>query len=429
MKVAYIDCVGGASGDMLLSALLDAGAHAETLQLVIDKLGLKDCSVQVERVMQGALSALHVEIVTPQKIKERHATELIAIIAEADLSQEVKEKALVILNRLAESESRIHNQPVDKIHLHELGGDDTLIDIVGVLSLLEELGIEKVYSSPLPVARGFTQSMHGTIPLPAPATLALLEKATIRFVDSVEAELVTPTGAVLVTSLAEGYDGFPNMKLLAVGIGAGRRQMPFPNITRLWIGETKGMHSNLITETLSLLETNIDDLNPQVYEHVTRRLFEAGALDVTLTTIQMKKNRSGQMVSILCRPADIEQMQTILFEEKITLGIRNTTCERVSLPRSLKKVETPYGEISVKFAYWGDETRMMPEYEDCRHAAEKNHVPLVDVMAAALASSKAQQRNHPDLSQAVIHDHHGERKDHVRKHEHPHHDHDEDHHH
>lgn len=383
MRIAYFDCVGGASGDMLLSALLDAGASEAALQNVVTALHLTDCSVQVEKTMQGALSAQQVTVITPRHETERHASELMAIIDQADLSEHVKHHAHHVIQRLAEVEAKIHNSTVEAIHLHEVGGDDTLIDIVGVLSALEELHIERVYSSPLPLARGFINSMHGVLPLPAPATLALLKDAYVRYVDTVEAELVTPTGAALITSLTHEYGGFPPMQLKTIGVGAGQRQMPFPNVVRVWIGETSPQNSNLIVETLSLLETNVDDLNPQVYEHVMHHLFEAGALDVTLTSIQMKKNRSGEMLSILCRPADAERLQSILFAEKITLGVRVSTCERVSLPRAIEAVATPYGKINVKVAHWQDVTRVMPEYEDCRRAAETHHISLLQVMAAA----------------------------------------------
>ncbi len=434
MRIAYLDCVGGASGDMMLSALLDAGGSEETLTGVITRMGLSGCSIKVERVMQGVISALHVDVITPEKEVERHPADLLAIMESADLAESIKAQARAIITRLAEAESRIHDAPLETIHLHEVGGDDTLIDIVGTLVLLEELGIERVYSSPLPVARGFTQSMHGTIPLPAPAALMLMEGAALRFVDSVEAELVTPTGAALVTTLAEGYDGFPGMRLETVGIGAGRRKMPFPNILRVWIGETMAEDTALITETLTQLETNIDDLNPQVYEHVAHRLFEAGALDVTLTYIQMKKNRPGQLVSVLCRPVDVATMQSILFEEKITLGVRMTTCERVSLPREITTVETPYGEIHVKTARWGEIVRVMPEYDDCRKAAEKNGIPLVEVMAAATAGTPGPGKE----DRIVTKNAKGKRErfvkskdtdEHAHPHHHDHHDHDQPHNH
>lgn len=383
MRIAFIDCIGGASGDMLLSALLDAGASEANLHKVIAALNLPGCNAQIEQVMRGALSAKMVTINTPRSETERHATELFSIINQADLPKRVKERASAIIQHLAQVEADIHNSTIESVHLHEVGGDDTVIDIVGVLSALEELQIERVYVSELPLTRGFTKSMHGTIPLPAPATLALLKNARIRFIESLESELVTPTGAAILSSLAYEFGGFPPMQLKTIGIGAGHRQLPFPNVIRVWIGEIKDENSGLLIETLTTLETNVDDLNPQVYEHVMHQLFHAGALDVTLTPTQMKKNRPGTLLSVLCRPPDADRLQSIIFSETITLGVRHVTCERASLPRIIEPVATPFGTINVKAAHWNDVTRIVPEYEDCRRAAETHKVPILQVMAAA----------------------------------------------
>jgi pyridinium-3,5-bisthiocarboxylic acid mononucleotide nickel chelatase len=387
MRIAYFDCVGGASGDMLLGALLEAGASLDVVRSTIDRLRLPDCELRTERVMQGALSALQATVETPHQEMPRHYTDLAAIVSAADLPAALKTKALAILRRVAEVEARIHGEPIESIHLHELGGDDTLIDIVGVLLALDDLKIERVCVSPLPLARGWTKSQHGLLPLPAPATLALLKDAPVRYVDHVEAELVTPTGAVLLTSLADQYGGFPPMTLRAIGVGAGRRELPFPNVVRVLIGETAN-DDGLIIETLTLLETNIDNLNPQVYEHVLNRLFEAGALDVTLTPIHMKKNRPATMLSVLCQTDQAPALIRIVLAETTTLGVRQHSIERMSLPRSIETVITPYGAIRVKVARWGDIERAVPEYEDCRRAAEQYHVPLIEVMdAARLATS------------------------------------------
>ncbi|HZY40360.1 MAG TPA: LarC family nickel insertion protein, partial [Anaerolineae bacterium] len=230
MRIAYFDCVGGAGGDMLLGALIEAGASIEVVRSAIDRLRLPDCELHIERVMKGALSALQATVKTPRKEMPRHYTDLVAIVSSADLPDAIKAKALAILRRVAEIEATIHGGPIESIHLHELGGDDTLIDIVGVLLALADLKIDRVCVSPLPLARGWTKSQHGPLPLPAPATLALLKDAPVRYVDQVEAELVTPTGAVLLTSLADQYGGFPPMTLRSIGVGAGRRDLPFPNV-------------------------------------------------------------------------------------------------------------------------------------------------------------------------------------------------------
>lgn len=381
MRVAYFDCVGGASGDMLLGALIDAGASLDVVRSAIDRLALADCDVIAERVMKGALSALQFTVKTPRRETARHYTELAVIVSSADLPDAIRTKALSILRRIADVEAGIHGKPLESIHLHELGGDDTLIDLVGTLLALADLKIERVCVSPLPLARGWTNAQHGQLPLPAPATLALLKGAPVRYVDSVEAELVTPTGAALLTSLADEYGGFPAMTLRSIGVGAGRREMPFPNVARVLIGEAAG--GGLIVESLSMLETNIDDLNPQVYDHVMQRLFEAGALDVTLTPIHMKKNRPATMLSVLCQAGKADALLKVVLSETTTLGVRRQTIERVSMPRSIESVETPYGSIRVKVARWNDIERAVPEYEDCRRAAEAHHVPLLEVMKAA----------------------------------------------
>jgi uncharacterized protein (TIGR00299 family) protein len=386
MRLAYFDCIGGASGDMLLGALIDASASIDVVRSAIERLRLPDCEVVVERVMKGALSALQATVKTPRKEMPRHYTELATIVSSTDLPDSIKARALTILRRIGEVEAAIHSEPIESIHLHELGGDDTLIDIVGVLLALDDLKIDRVCVSPLPLARGWTKSQHGQLPLPAPATLALLKGAPVRYVDNVEAELVTPTGAALLTSLADQYGGFPPMTLRSIGVGAGRRDMPFPNVVRVLIGEAA--NDGLIIETLTLLETNIDDLNPQVYEYVMQRLFDSGALDVTLTPIHMKKNRPATTLSVLCPSDKADALLKIILSETTTLGVRQQTIERVSMPRSIETVDTPYGLIRVKVARRGDIDRAVPEYEDCRRAAEEHHVPLIEVMTAARSSWK-----------------------------------------
>lgn len=381
MRIAYFDCIGGASGDMLLGALIDAGASLEVVRSAIDRLSLPECEVVAERAMKGALSALQVTVKTPRKETHRHYTDLVAIITKADLPEALKAKALAILRRVGEVEAGVHQEPLESIHLHELGGDDTLIDLVGTLLALADLNIERVCVSTLPLARGWTKSQHGQLPLPAPATLALLKDAPVRYVESVEAELVTPTGAALLTSLADQYGGFPSMTLRSIGVGAGRRDLPFPNVLRALIGETAT--DGLIVETLAMLETNIDDLNPQVYEYVMQHLLEAGALDVTLTPIHMKKNRPAITLSVLCRADKVAALREIVLTETTTLGVRQHTIERVSVRRSIETVNTPYGSIRVKVVHWNNVDRAVPEYEDCRRAAAEHGVPLIAVMQAA----------------------------------------------
>ncbi len=385
MRIAYFDCVSGASGDMLLGALVAAGASEDALRAAVAALKLPDCAVQFERVNKGALAATQATVTTPRHEAHRHLDDLLQIVTAADLPAALTAEAERILRRLAQVEAGIHNAPLESVHLHELGGDDTLIDIVGTLAGLADLHVERVIVSPLPLARGWTKSAHGPLPLPAPATLALLEGVPVRYVD-LEAELVTPTGAALLTSLAQHYGEFPPMTLRRVGSGAGRRDLPIPNILRLWLGDAAAPADGLNIEYLTLLETNLDDMNPQLYGYVMDRLFAAGALDVTLTPLQMKKNRPGTLLSVLCRAEQADALTQLLFEETTTLGVRRQTLERVSVDRTFTSVETPFGAIQVKTARWPGGLRHMPEYEDCRRAAEAHHVPLARVIAAALAS-------------------------------------------
>lgn len=389
MKSAYFDCIGGASGDMLLGALVDAGASEAALRAAIEALRLPDCEISFQRVTRGSMAALKVNVKTPRHETPRHLSELLEVVAAADLPQTIKDKATLILRRLGEVEATIHNMEIEHVHLHELGGDDTLIDVVGVLVSLDDLKIEHTYVSPLPLARGFIQSAHGQLPLPAPATLALLEGAPVHYVE-VEKELVTPTGAALLTELADGYGGFPPMELQKVGVGAGGRELPFPNVVRLWLGKTGRGADGLIVERLAMLETNIDDMNPQRYDYLMERLFKADALDVTLTPVHMKKNRPGIVLSVLCQPEDTNSAIEVIMQETTTLGVRRYPVERFSLERCIESVETLYGPIRVKVAQWGDVKRVWPEYDDCLQAAKANQVPLEDIIAAARAAYQAQ---------------------------------------
>ena len=372
---------------MLLGALADTAASEAAIRGAVDALHLPECEVRFERVTRAGLSAVQAIVRTVRRSTPRHLQDLLALLHAAELPEPLKAKAENTLRRLAEVEAAIHNVAVEQVHLHELGGDDTLVDIVGVLVGLDALAIESVVVSPLPLARGWTNSDHGPLPLPAPATLALLTNVPVRYVD-IEAELVTPTGAAVLTEIADGFGGFPAMTLGRVGSGAGSREFPFPNVVRLWIGETRTAAAGLLVENLTVIETNIDDMNPQVYEHVMGRLFAAGVLDVTLTPLQMKKNRPGVLLTALCEPEQVERMLEVLFKETTTLGVRRRDVERLSLPRTIEAVETPFGSISVKVARWDDYTRVTPEYDDCRRAAEDYGVPLSAVMAAARAAAE-----------------------------------------
>jgi uncharacterized protein (TIGR00299 family) protein len=389
MKIAYFDCFAGASGDMILGALLDAGLPETTLQQGLAALRLVDFELRASRVMKKGLSATKVDVLVADDVPVRHLPEIEAIVEESDLSPAIKERAIAIFRRLGQVEASIHGMPIEQVHLHELGGVDTIVDVVGALIGLDELGIQQVYASPLPMSRGFVRSAHGSIPLPAPATVALLADRSpqgkgvpIVGVD-LEAELVTPTGAAILSSLAVDFSPIPDMRLMAVGYGAGGRDLPIPNVLRLLLG-TQPTAKDATIESLVVLETNVDDLNPEIYDYVMARLFEAGALDVFLSPIHMKKNRPATLLRVLCRPGDSDSLMAILFAETSTLGVREQWVTRHCLDRTVHTVETAYGPVRVKVADWGaGQIKAAPEYEDCRRLAEARQVPLREVYQAA----------------------------------------------
>jgi hypothetical protein len=386
VRIAYFDCIAGASGDMILGALLDAGLAPDILQGVLDALGLSEARLSHCRVLKSGFSATKLEVVVGDDVPERHLSDIESLVQESELSQGLKARAIGVFRRLGEVEAGIHGTTLDEVHLHELGGVDTIVDVVGTLAALEAMEIDRVHASPLPLGRGFVRGAHGRIPLPAPATLALLEGVPVVGSD-LDLELVTPTGAALLTSLAESFGPIPTMTLTAVGYGAGSWDLPIPNVLRVLVGQSPGPSEETVTETLVKLETNIDDLNPEIYEHVMARLFQGGALDVFLAPVQMKKNRPGIWLHVLCRPEDAHALEAILFAETSTLGVRREIVGRHALKRSSQHVETVYGLVKVKIAEWGEgQVKASPEYEDCRRLAEAHGVPLRDVYRAVEAA-------------------------------------------
>lgn len=294
MKTLYFDCVSGASGDMILGALLDAGLPADVLRERLAALHLPGFELRVEKVEKCGIAATQVDVIVDDDVPERHLPQLEAIVQAGDLPAHVVDKSIAILHRIGEAEAAIHSSSLDHVHLHELGGIDTIVDVVGAVSGLDALGIERVRCSPIPLGRGFTNSAHGRIPLPAPATVALLRGAPVTG-SEIQAETVTPTGAALLSTLSADFGAIPAMTLSAVGYGAGRKDFAIPNVLRVLVGEAAAAGDSGL-QALVVLETNIDDLNPETYEYVMGRLFAAGALDVFLAPIQMKKNRPATLI-------------------------------------------------------------------------------------------------------------------------------------
>lgn len=379
MKTAYFDLVSGASGDMLLGALIDAGLSPQTLASELAKLNLRDFQLDCHKVMKNSFAATKADVHVRDDAPERYLADLQKIVTDSSLSEWVKKTANHIFYRICEAEAAIHDSEVDKVHLHEVGGVDAIVDVCGALIGIEALGIEHIVVSPFPLGRGFVFGAHGQIPLPAPAALSLLKGCPI-VGSATEKELVTPTGAAILSEVADGYGPIPPMTLEAIGYGAGNADFEHPNVLRLILGSSRGKGRGLITETLIQLETNLDDESPEVVAYVSRLLMEQGALDVSLLPVQMKKGRPGVLIQVLAKPIHADALQATLLSETSTLGVRRSELRRDSLPRRIETLETKHGPIRVKIAeVAGQNAKIIPEYEDCRTAAETSGTPLHEI--------------------------------------------------
>jgi len=392
MLVAYFDCFAGASGDMALGALLDAGAPLDKLLDGLRTLPLSGWDLKVERVRKGSISATSVTVVAEEHHPERRLSDIERIVAASRLPDEVKGKSLDIFRLLAEAEAKVHGIGVNEVHFHEVGAVDSIVDIVGVVYALHLLGVREVHSSSLPFSQGRVKTVHGELPVPAPAAMELLCGVPTYPLD-IESELVTPTGAALLKGLAKSFGAPPPFTPRKVGYGAGKKDLPFPNVLRVVIGEMPGEVA-LERERLTVVETNLDDMTGELVGFVMERLFEAGVRDVWVTPAQMKKNRPAVVLSVLCDPETLPAALQILLRETTTLGVRVQEVERLCLPREFEEVETPYGVVKVKVAKLGNEVvNISPEYEDCRRIALERNVPLKEVMAAAI--SAAERKRNP----------------------------------
>ncbi|MEP6569235.1 MAG: nickel pincer cofactor biosynthesis protein LarC [Acidobacteriota bacterium] len=393
MKTLYFDCFAGASGDMILGALIAAGVAPDVFKDQLSLLGVQGYSIDFETVDRSGITATYARVQTAHEHEHRHLSDILKIIYDSRLSDAVKDRAAKIFSRLAEAEARVHNEPVEKIHFHEVGALDAIIDVVGAAIGFELLGIERFVASAFHVGSGTVDMDHGRFPVPPPAVAELLKGAPFYSTDMV-GELVTPTGAAIITTVCTDYGSIPQMKLLGTGYGAGTRQYEkFPNALRVLIGEEQSSGTDLAMlasdERLWMIETNMDDISPQILGHVMERAFERGALDCYFTAVQMKKNRPGVLLSILCRAEERSALGELLFSETTTLGIRAYEVERRALQRKIVAVETQYGRIDVKVAQLnGHIVKAMPEFEQCRQAALTANVPLRLVEDAARAALK-----------------------------------------
>lgn len=387
MKVAYFDCFSGISGDMTVGALLDAGLKIETLEKELKKLGLSGYQLEVNKVTKKGISATQFKVKIEEEGVERRFKDILTILEKSKLDEEIKKETKKIFFNIAQAESKIHQKDINKIHFHEIGGLDSIVDITAAVIGIKTLGIEEIHSSALPMGKGFVKCAHGVIPVPAPATLELLKNIPT-YSGGIESEMITPTGAAIISTLAKSFGGRPLMKIEKIGYGAGEKEFTIPNLLRVSIGEKilkdKNLKDGYVSDEAVLIETNIDDMNPEFYDYIMDKLFSQGALDVFLTSIQMKKNRPAHMLSVIAYEQNLKEVLEVLFSESTTLGVRVREIKRLKLTQQNFIAETKYGKIRVKVGIFkGEIKNISPEYEDCKKMAKQYKVPLKEVYEEA----------------------------------------------
>jgi hypothetical protein len=400
MRTAYLECFSGISGDMLLGALVDAGVSFDALAETAAALNV-GARLESRKVSRGGIAGTKVDVITPEQhaheaahshgdlpahthAPHRHLSAILKIINSAPLSENVKARAIRAFQLLGEAEAAIHSMPIEKVHFHEVGAVDTIVDIVCTAVGAELLGVDRWLSSPLNVGSGTVVCQHGTIPVPAPATLALLADAPV-YSAGPPMERVTPTGAAVLRMLEVSYASLPAMRIKASGYGAGGRDTPGePNLLRLLIGEESASAED--SESIAIIETVIDDSSPQLLGYVSELLLASGAWDVYRVAVQMKKGRTGVQVTVLCRPDLVPALRDILFRETTTIGLHWRVENKIALAREFQRVQTSWGDIQIKIARWpsGKIANASPEYEDCRSLATAHSVPLKQVMQEAM---------------------------------------------
>lgn len=404
MRIAYFDCFSGISGDMALGALIDVGVPIDELLTGLRTMPLSGWDLQVDGVRKGTIAATSVTVITDRenqtprpelhhpKYHERHLSDIERLVIVSQLPESIKDQSISIFRLLAEAEAKVHGININKVHFHEVGAVDSIVDIVGTVYALHLLEVQQVYASAVPFSHGRVKTKHGELPVPAPATMELLCGLPTYPVD-IDAELVTPTGAALLKGLAKSFGAPPPFTPQKVGYGAGKRDLPFPNVLRVIIGEMPDSLA-LERERLTVVETNLDDMTGEMAGFVMEQIFEAGAKDVWFAPVQMKKNRPAMLLSVLCDNTLLPTILQILFRETTTLGVRLQEVERLCLPREVWEVQTPYGTMHVKVAKLGEEiVNLAPEYEDCRRIAIEHSIPLKQVMAAALEAVRSKARS------------------------------------
>jgi uncharacterized protein (TIGR00299 family) protein len=395
MKLAYFDCFSGISGDMTLGALVDAGCDADHLRTELRGLQVPGWELAAEKVWKNGVAATYVRVKTEDQSEHRSLGAILEILQKSKLAAQVRERAAAIFTKLGEAEASVHDVPLEKIHFHEVGAVDAIVDIVGACIGFHALGIEQFACSALNVGWGTAKMAHGVLPVPAPATANLLQgKPT--YSNGVQKELVTPTGAAIVATLCDFFGPQPPMSVSAIGYGAGTADLQGqPNVVRIMIGETVEKAVPGFDEEIAVIEANLDDMNPQIYGYFLEKALSAGALDVYTTPVQMKKNRPGTLLTVLCKPPDTNMLMSLIFAETTTFGARSYRAQRRTLPREFLSVATAFGDVRIKISRVnGRILHVAPEYEDCRKLAVEKNVPLQRVINEALRAYEAGGKTH-----------------------------------
>jgi uncharacterized protein (TIGR00299 family) protein len=382
MTLAYFDCFSGISGDMTLGALVAAGVSIDALRAELTKLNLPGYELKAEKVTRSGIAATKAHVIIDQRSQvSRHLSDILNIIEGSPLSPTVKEKSVRIFKRMADAEAKVHGTMPDKIHFHEVGAVDAIVDIVGAVIGLEILGITKIITSAVNVGSGTVHTSHGLLPIPAPATAEML-KGFPFYQSSTRFELATPTGAAIISTLSSSFGHLPPMNVDRIAYGAGDKDFPGqPNVLRLMIGELAATYDE---DTSVVVETNIDDMNPQVYDYIIEKLMQQGAQDVYLTPIIMKKGRPAILLSVLTDKSKADSILDTIFHETTSIGVRIQEVGRKKLSREIKAVDTVYGKVRIKISKRGDEIlTVTPEYDDCRTIAEEKQIPLKIVIEEA----------------------------------------------
>jgi len=389
VTIAYFDCFSGISGDMVLGALIDLGLRLDELNEALSTLDLEEFGIEAREVQSYSLRATKVDVIVPESVLVRTFANIRDLIVSSGLPETVKAMSLEIFMRLALAESVVHGKPVDQVHFHEVGAVDSIVDIVGSAFGIHALGITEVFSSPLPLGHGMIKTAHGSLPVPAPAVLEILED-TPTYGRGIPTEIVTPTGAAIIKTLAGAFGNAPLMRLEKTGYGAGTKDLGVANLLRVITGEALDYPSEA-EELAIIVSTNIDDMNPEFYDYVMERLFGAGAHDVWLTPIQMKKTRPGTVVNALCAPKDATTIKRILIEETSTFGLRTSMVMKKAIEREVIEVETPWGKVRVKVGRESNHiTSVSPEFSDCARIAGEQRVPVKEVFRKAQSLAQEQ---------------------------------------